>query len=111
MQSLDRFIQLPQLRLSLGKLLLGEQPDRLHLMPFQLIVRLLLTGNLIDLLADACVGLHAGDLLQDDRLLIVVAIEESGEFPLCQQGGAAELPEIQTDRRLNSGPHLLHPGQ
>ena len=51
-------------------------------------------GEGVDLLANLRINLHAGDLLQDQGLLVVVAIQKTGELALRQQGRSAELPKV-----------------
>ncbi len=75
----------------------GQEGDTLH-GGLRLFKRLFfLLCDCIDLGADPGVDIRAGDHLQNFGFLFVLAVEKTGELPLGQHGGAAELLEAEPD--------------
>ena len=64
--------------------------------------------NLINAPANQGILREACDFLQYLHLLLLIALEETGEFALCQHRGTAELAKIQPHGLQNSLPHFVH---
>ena len=90
-------IQLLQLVAFLGDFFIVQNLNAFNLLLGILPNLLLLYSLLKDFSSNSRVGIHTCDFLQNLGFLIVLAVEKSGELALCQEGGTAELLEIQTD--------------
>ena len=90
-------IQLLQLVVLLGDFFIVQNLNAFNLLLGILPNLLFLYSLLKDFGSNSRVGIHTCDFLQNFGFLIILAVKKSGKLTLCQEGGAAELLEIQTD--------------